>query len=77
MPFIIQEDCHLHGVDWDGPLPIADDDTTTVTIPHTQCPLTDVALDELQQSINPLSEDNNYGIDVYQAVVQFISNHLQ
>lgn len=69
------EDCRLHGVDWNGPMPTTDE--STVTIPHTQCPLTDLALDELRQTIDPLSEDNNYGIDVYQAVVQFIFNHYQ
>lgn len=53
------------------------DDSASVVVPHIQCPLSDSTHDELRQSIDPLTDDGNYGIEVYRAVVEFILRHQQ
>ncbi|XP_070535251.1 uncharacterized protein [Ptychodera flava] len=67
------EDEILHfGVDWDGPLP---EDTTedTVEVPQVRCPLEDDELEDLISAIDPLQEDDIYGISVYQDVIDFVN----
>ncbi|XP_077868331.1 uncharacterized protein LOC144358555 [Saccoglossus kowalevskii] len=64
-----------YGIDWDGPLP---EDTTdaTVEIPQIHCPLQDNELEDLYSSIDPLRDDNAYGISVYQNVIAFVNTVL-
>ncbi|XP_070547157.1 uncharacterized protein [Ptychodera flava] len=67
------EDEILHfGVDWDGPLP---EDTTedTVEVPQVRCPLEDDELEDLISAIDPVQEDDIYGISVYQDVIDFVN----
>ena len=65
----------MHGIDWNGPIAI-DDDTESVVVPRTHCPLLESALNDLQQTINPLIQDGSFGIHTYQAVVQYIVSHV-
>ena len=53
------------------------DDSASVVVPRIQCPLSDSTHDELRQSIDPLTDDGNYGFEVYRAVVEFILRHQQ
>ena len=62
----------MYGVDWEGPLSL-DDDEDAVVIPECVCPLTDVQFDELCTVVSPLSSSTNYGIDLYQSVLEFVA----
>ena len=64
----------LFGIDWDGPLPLEEEEVRVV-VPECPCPLTDVQLDELSTIVSPLSSSTNYGIDLYQSVVQYVESH--
>ena len=48
----------------------------TVTVPESILTISNALLQELAQSVNPLAESDNYGIDLYQAAVEVLTNHL-
>lgn len=57
-------------MDWDGPVNTGHDNI--VEVPDTNCPLNDQNLTLLNQTINPQSDDGNYGISHYiDTVAQF------
>ena len=49
-----------YGIDEDGPTP---DDSEGVAIPRSTVQLSE---EELQQAVDPLADDGNYGINLYQ-----------
>ena len=51
-----------------------DDNEGEVTVPECQFSLQDEHYDLLQQHVNPVSSSDNYGIELYQETLQFISN---
>ena len=53
-----------------------DDDQEGVTIARSSVQLSYDQLQLLQQEVNPLSNDTNFGIDLYQQVLQFLHNIL-
>lgn len=55
---------------------IAADDSEGVEIPPNQAPVTNEQLSELRQSVNPLNDSENFGIDIYQQALQVISTLL-
>ena len=60
---------------WDGPLSL-ENDQDEVVVPEFVCPLREDQLDELYTVVvSPRSPSPNYGIDLYQSVVQFIEQH--
>ena len=61
-----------YGVSVDDPPTVESD---SVTVPEGQFHLQPAELAELQDSVNPLQESNNYGIDLYLAVLDFIHAH--
>lgn len=60
------------GVDWEGPVP-PDDSDETVIVPETECPLTSADMEELQVAIPPLAQSAQYGMDLYEKTLQFVS----
>lgn len=70
----LQDDIANYGIDHDGPLP--GESTDIVEVPETRCPLGAEQSQELAQSINPLRQSENFGIDTFQEVVQFIQHRL-
>lgn len=66
------QDVQLYGIDWDRPLPLEDEGT--VEVPNCPCPITDIQLDELSNIVSPLSSSANYGIDLYQSVLQYVES---
>lgn len=58
-------------MDCEGPLSL-DDDEGTVVVPECVCPLAEDQLDELRTIVSPSSSSSNYGIDLYQSVLQYI-----
>ena len=48
----------------------------TVAVPESVLTFSDAVLRELAQRVNPLSESDNYGIDLYQEAVDILTHHL-
>ena len=61
---------HTYGVDEQGFYPSEGEED--VTIPETAVDLRDEELIQLHQSIDPLSLSDNYGIELYEATVEFV-----
>ena len=66
----LEEVSDRYGVDEDG-LPV---DYSGLEIPEGAFTLTPEQLSNLQQMVYPLSESNNYGIDLYEEALFFINN---
>ena len=48
----------------------------TVTVPESILTVSDIILQQLAQRIDPLSESDNYGINLYQEAVDILIHHL-
>ena len=59
-----------YGIEEDGIAPDSDDQE--VTIPRISIELTDMQLLQLQQTVNPLQEMDDYGISLYTQTVQLL-----
>ena len=57
-------DWNDYGIDGDGPLSESNTDNN-VEVPEVQVAITEAQLNQLQSWIDPLSNDNNHGIDLY------------
>ena len=63
-----------YGVDPDGPLPVSDDDVEGVSVPETSLRLSDADMTIIRQNIvDPFGHSDNYGVDLYEQTVAFIS----
>lgn len=60
-----------YGVDRDS-ISATEDSLEGVSVPRNQIELTDMELEQLQNSVNPLSNSDNYGIDIYLQAVSFL-----
>ena len=73
-------DTLTYGIDFDEPVQnvLSDND---VIVPETTIALTNDQLQELEHSINPLSDDGNYGINHYLNTIDilkgFDTNHYE
>ena len=65
-----------YGVDEEAPFPDVETDNNVV-IPPTLVELNENHQLYLQQMVNPLMDDGNEGIDLYQQAVQVLENILQ
>ena len=64
-----------YGLDEEAPMPPVDTDNDVV-VPESRIVLTPAQEQNLQQTVDPLREDNNEGIDIYRATVEIVSNLL-
>ena len=64
-----------YGIDPDGPLPVSDDDRDVegVSVPETSLRFSDSDMTIIKQTIDPSGYSDNYGIDLYEQTVSFIS----
>ena len=62
-----------YGIDEEGPYVTAEN--TQVIIPPINIHLTDDSLQLLQGTVNPLTESDNYGVDLFSQVLGFIQRH--
>ena len=62
-----------YGVDEDG-LPGDINDHSGVQVPEGAFTMTHEQLEQLQQTVDPQRESNNYGIDLYQETLLFINS---
>ena len=44
-----------------------------MVVPETEVSLTDLAYQELTQTINPLGDSDVYGVDIYLQVLKFLN----
>jgi hypothetical protein len=68
---VINED--EYGIDWDGPTPRNNNENYEFS--NIPCPLNDEQYVELQNTVLPLEQSGNYGIDIYihaLSVTQFL-----
>ena len=63
------------GIDWNGPIPYVNDDDT-VRVSEIFRPLQDMDVEELKQTVNPLAQSANYGVDLYLNTLSFIQTKL-
>ena len=47
-----------------------------MTIPVTNCPLTDYDMQELQSVVAPLSSSSEYGMDLYEKTLEFVGRKV-
>ena len=66
-------DLDLYGDDPDAPAPDPDNEVTGVEIPSVDYQLDNEVLLAMQTNFDPLTEDNNFGIDIYLQVQEFIN----
>lgn len=62
-----------YGIDEDG-LPPSTEDHSGVEVPEGGLSLESQQLTNLQQVVDPLRESNNYGIDIYEETLHFLTN---
>lgn len=60
-----------YGTDEEGPVPEVEH---AVSVPEITYELSNANLALLQQSVDPLTPSNDYGIDLYEQVLQFLDN---
>lgn len=63
---------HSYGSDPDGPIPAIDG--THVQVPQSTLRFSDSDIADLQRVVDPCATSGNYGMDLYQSTLQFISN---
>ena len=68
---LMQEDLAAYGVDYDGPRPVASNESSNVTVPVTNIPCSQGRHQQLVELINPLRVSDNYGIDILLDVLAF------
>ena len=60
-----------YGVDEEG---LAANEDDAVVVPENGFNLTDEQFQQLQQSVNPLADSDNHGIELYEETIEFIVN---
>ena len=62
-----------YGTDPDGPIP-AEEEETGVSVPQTSLTFSDSGMAILQQNIDPFDATENYGMDLYEQTLQYITS---
>ena len=62
-----------YGTDPDGPIP-AEEEETGVSVPQTNLKFNDTDMAILQQNIDPCDATDNYGLDLYEQTLQYITS---
>ena len=64
-------------INWNGPLAVSrNDDDYEATVPYIQSPVPEGVLHDLQETVHPLDQCSNHGIDLYMSALQFVSSRL-
>ena len=66
----------LYGIDWNGPISLADD-CDRVFVPQIECEIPDSIEREITSFVSPLSSSEDYGIDLYCSILNYISSRVQ
>lgn len=60
-----------YGIDSDGPVPAVE---SSVSVPDVTFQIDAAAFTLLQQTVDPLSSSDDYGIDLYEATLSYLDN---
>ena len=60
---------HLYGIDWDGPFPEFQTNNNVV-IPELNVDISQGNLEYIMNSFNPLQDDGNHGINLYNEILR-------
>ena len=63
-------------MDWQSPVPNCEGDDEAVVIPDTPSPLSRADIDELERILAPPHSSINYGIDLYESGLHFVSHRV-
>ncbi|XP_065842634.1 uncharacterized protein [Oscarella lobularis] len=67
-------DIDHYGIDWNGPIP--EDVGDSVPVEDLPEIISDEALERLRVTIDPLRDDEEYGIALYRSVADFVDEHM-
>lgn len=60
---MLNDDVDNYGIDWNGPLP--ENDQEAIVVPQIACPISQERYRQLEETVNPLSENDGLGISLY------------
>ena len=63
-----------YGIDPQGPVSVASDDSSGIEIPQSTLHFFEQDLHILKQTVDPCAPSDDYGIDLYERTLQYISN---
>ena len=69
----MQIDTTLYGIDWNGPIPDAEDQ---VTVDDTLNPLQEAEFLQLQATISPVDDSECHGVDLFLRCLQFVCQKI-
>ena len=69
-------DVTSYGIDWDVPTRHLESRDDLIEVPRIECPITEMEFNELCESIDPLKESSDHGIDIYLDSRNFLENIL-
>lgn len=72
---IVQSQSGLYGIDWNGPLPDAEE-LEQVEVTNTVNPLQEHDFLQLQRTISPISWSDYQGVDLYIQTLEFVHQKL-
>ena len=70
----MQQEAASFGIDWDQAVTSDTSEGVSVDVPEIESPITLEDLNELLVNVPPLSESTEYGIDLYQRAIDFVSS---
>lgn len=68
------QDWDQYGIDWDGDIP-DEDSVDLVEVPEINYAISVQKYESLCQNIDPLQNENSYGIETYIRALQFITEN--
>jgi hypothetical protein len=80
---MLQEEIATYGIDWDGPVPSqewgssSDWEERDIIVPEITMPFTNEHFDEQLSHLTHANESSNFGVDVYEQVLEFVSDYQE
>ena len=71
----MQSESGLYGIDWNGPLPDAEE-LEQVVVTNTLNPLQEHDFEQLQRVISPIGPSDCQGVDLYIRTLEFVFQKL-
>lgn len=73
---LIQESTPLFGIDWDAPLSTDTREAELVECPPVPNPLSTADYRQLQATVHPTAQSNDFGYSLYKDTLQFVASKL-
>ena len=65
-----------YGIHEEGATEHNEENSEGISVPRTTIQLSDGQMQQLQQQVNPDTDDSNFGIDLYQQALQFLYENV-